>query len=299
MISCTTDIINSCPNDFEDIFLWGQWNEHKCISINTGRNSTGHWIGIKQQTKPNNVNFGIHLKIASSYKNLYYVFIHDYPAKAFYSSPTLSISNQEIKVIRLDRIENIELPEPYSNCKTYQEIEALSKENRLIQKTIEYNGVYTLKSCQFVCFFKYMSEKNGNHSFPGVYETDQVGVSNVSSKDLFRERIGFDYMNGCSECPQECNIARYEMEVLETDYSAFNDSYASTLELNTFEMYFYYEEIAYTKITQIPLITSASLFSKIGGLLGLFIGFRILGFIDILQFFIELVYLVTGFERNI
>lgn len=52
-------------------------------------------------------------------------------------------------------------------------------------------------------------------------------------------------------------------------------------------MFIYYKDLKYSKVTQIPKTQFPDLVAQIGGTLGLFIGFRLLSFIDILQFFLE------------
>jgi hypothetical protein len=49
-----------------------------------------------------------------------------------------------------------------------------------------------------------------------------------------------------------------------------------------------FKDLRYTRISQKPKTTWADLVSKIGGLLGLFVGVRLLSLMDICQFILEL-----------
>ena len=53
---------------------------------------------------------------------------------------------------------------------------------------------------------------------------------------------------------------------------------------------FFYEELSYLKTSQIPKTTIADLLSLIGGALGCFLGVNLLSFIEVLDFFIELLF---------
>jgi hypothetical protein len=62
----------------------------------------------------------------------------------------------------------------------------------------------------------------------------------------------------------------------------------SELTNTTFRLFVYYKELKYSKVTQIPKTQFPDLVAQMGGTLGLFIGFRILSFIEIFQFIVEM-----------
>jgi len=55
----------------------------------------------------------------------------------------------------------------------------------------------------------------------------------------------------------------------------------------SFKFFLTFEDLEYSEIIQSPAITAWDLASKLGGLLGLFLGFKILSFIDFFELFCD------------
>ena len=74
------------------------------------------------------------------------------------------------------------------------------------------------------------------------------------------------------------------------------------LQNNTLKLFVYYKNLKYSEIKQIPKTQFSDLVSQIGGTLGLFIGFKLLSCIEILQFLLEIVFIffkkLTSFNKR-
>jgi hypothetical protein len=57
---------------------------------------------------------------------------------------------------------------------------------------------------------------------------------------------------------------------------------------------FFYESLSYTVIDQIPKMNMLDLISNIGGNLGLFIGVSFLSFAEIIELFIEILFILKS-----
>lgn len=128
-------------------------------------------------------------------------------------------------------------------------------------------------------------------SFLGVYDDGKrdkcefEGWTNIHND--------FDYEANCFDvCPRECNSIKYEYEPQDLAGVAAVGDNVIPLTNSSFSLCIYFEDLRYTLITQKPKTTWADLISKIGGLLGLFVGVRLLSLMDIFQFVLELGQLV-------
>lgn len=91
------------------------------------------------------------------------------------------------------------------------------------------------------------------------------------------------------ECRKECPIGCYTVQ-LKNDYTETDmipDGALSTTHLR-FEM----PDLSSLNITQIPKLTLSSLVSSIGGSLGLFTGLSFLNFVEVLEFIIDIFFLI-------
>jgi hypothetical protein len=61
---------------------------------------------------------------------------------------------------------------------------------------------------------------------------------------------------------------------------------------NELDLYFYFSDLSYLEITQIPKINEYSLIASIGGSLGLFVGIRFLSLVEVVEYIIDLIYVI-------
>ena len=60
----------------------------------------------------------------------------------------------------------------------------------------------------------------------------------------------------------------------------------------------FYDDLSYTKISQQPQISLNILISNIGGLLGLFLGVSFLTMVEILESFLEIIYVFSDINNQ-
>ncbi len=173
---------------------------------------------------------------------------------------------------------------PYNNC---LEDERLSLENHqepMVVQTIKFNKKYKKEKCYFLCFLHEMTEQY-NCSFPQLYERNNTGRKcHETGYDFLQLEYQFDYDTCSSMCPDACNKKIYEIYT----YHSFNQNYEDSF----FKLRVYFTSTHLLDISQYPKTTRADLMSKIGGTLGFFVGLRLLSFIDIFQFCLEVIYLL-------
>jgi hypothetical protein len=135
-----------------------------------------------------------------------------------------------------------------------------------------------------------------------------------SSEQLFCAYVQYvefyssDLKQKCKECPEECESTVYDAIVSNSNFpsSKFsnlflkNDSRIqarfpngivtqSDLEKNMAYVNVFLNELTYTKIDQVQLVSGFDLLSNIGGTMGLFMGVSLLSFIEILEFLLEII----------
>ena len=107
-------------------------------------------------------------------------------------------------------------------------------------------------------------------------------------------------------CPEECNSTSYLMAASFSNYPA--KSYAENylllnntkkiyknyqeLKNNVLALNIYFSDLSFTLIGQQAKMVFLDLISNIGGLLGLFVGMSFLSLVEVLQVFIEIIYVL-------
>ncbi len=56
----------------------------------------------------------------------------------------------------------------------------------------------------------------------------------------------------------------------------------------------YFNDISYTKITQVPIVNGVGLLSNIGGVFGLFLGASLLTFMEIFEFLFKVINIILS-----
>jgi hypothetical protein len=119
------------------------------------------------------------------------------------------------------------------------------------------------------------------------------------------------------ECPLECDSVRYDVSISfskiipegyikflkENDLLSFlNPKFKLSTEndsKNLATISVFYNDLEYTRISQLPKMDFFDLISNIGGNLGLFIGISFLSFAEIIELFIETFYILFEKNRNL
>ena len=91
-----------------------------------------------------------------------------------------------------------------------------------------------------------------------------------------------------AECVQECEETKYFFSIVGSPIFPIPGSN----EPRKIEIKAFYRDLSYQQIDQLPKMTSNALVSSIGGALGLFSGIRFLSFVELLEFLIEVFFIL-------
>jgi hypothetical protein len=285
----------------------------KCFRYNSGKNNFGENIGIKSSTrggKTNGLRFKISLKIPAGYDfSELLLSIHNQ------SSPPSELYNTGFwmrpgswNYFEVERVLNERLSYPYSDCLNDPEEFSLNK--TLINYFINTNRIY----CYYICSQLYALQESlcGCTSNLTNFDNDcQYRVANSTVKSciseylsIFRKYLQYDK---CFEyCPLECNSMSYSISSYSEYFPATGvignktkkenglQKYKTYEELNKnlIIIYVYYKELKYTLISQQPETEIFDLISKIGGILGLFMGISFMSLIEILEILFEIMSII-------
>jgi hypothetical protein len=211
---CEFDRID-CRDKFDLITVFDDYGRRReCIRFNGGSNFTGHKIPRMYQTRETSIFNGLKLIVAHQTKELNLIYINDYERNSLYSADQL-IKNKESVSIALDKALVYKLGEPYNQCIKKDKIHTVDGE--LVNKTLDFNTVYSREKCNQLCFFKLTALKF-NCSFPGLYELthNSTDCTTFLNKKLMGVEINrFNASVDCvKECPFQCDKSHYELKVI-------------------------------------------------------------------------------------
>lgn len=157
------------------------------------------------------------------------------------------------------------LGEPYNHC----------KESPPDQR-------YHQMNCIESCIYRDIAYKY-NCSFDGLFRIEGL----VECSQNIQEHRD-EFYNSCkNECPKSCAWTEYSKTEPITEYVKNFEPSVSTLTRFIFSV-----EFSSLEISQIPKMTGFSYISNIGGSLGLFMGISFLSFVELIEFFIDVVFLI-------
>lgn len=285
-----------------------------CYRFNSGKDFHKNTIDIKNSTS-SGFYFGFWLELyVNSTKDFaqLIVYIHnqsDVPIslynKGFY------VSSGSVNYFVIDRFFEKKLPMPYNHC--YEDVKLFPLNRTLIDFILNKNQTYTQEGCIDLCRTLHYIETNNN--CPGCTLTSYD--DNIYAKCAFNldhnvrecalKAIENFQEDGpyklCSQyCPLECDSSSLEVyQIYEDLPSTGNTTSFNYPEFNTYEnvsknyfgLYFYYDDLKYTLITQQPKMQPFDLVSSMGGLFGLFLGMGLLSFFEIFHIFLEVIIILV------
>lgn len=263
--------------------------KQKCLRFNGGYNSSNHLVPRYQQTIGNSLIGGYVVVFKQTNKSGTYKLVHiNGMEEPILEQQTFLSKNQHVNIIEVEKVINEKLPLPFNECIGQEELD--SAKDNLIERTLKWNKVYTQSKCFNVCFFKKVTEKL-NCTYSHLYETD----SDVDCIDTYFSEIYqmfttnvFNIESTCTaECPLECHSTSYNYQKAEF--------LSEELVNNTFSFTISFPDLKVIKYIELPKTTYSNLISNIGGSLGLFVGIRLLSFVDILEFLFD--FLLLGIYK--
>ncbi|KAJ8943545.1 hypothetical protein NQ318_023056 [Aromia moschata] len=157
------------------------------------------------------------------------------------------------------------------------------------EKRLKYFKHYTQYNCKLECLTKLTLKKCGCVAFYMPNNLDMDGLEHSINRENNKEDIG-DARPKC-ECIPMCASVEYNVEITEIDYEWYKEFDAlGYAKLDDDELYAKSQLVIYFKSSHfIPyerneLYGHLDFLANIGGLLGLFVGFSLLSFFEIIYF---------------
>jgi len=316
-INYDTDCQDNPHNYFESFndTYYGQ-----CLRFNSGKNLNRDSIGlIKGFYGSSNDGLWLNFKLNSADRfGKLLIIIHNS------SIPPLNMANEDIKIspgrtnfITVHRTFSEKLGEPYNNC--LKDPEEFQKNKTLIQHLTNSGRSYSQKQCFDLCFNLKYFETNQcdctyepwDQVFAQCYARAKKFSTLYNCSEKFRTKFSENsFEQKCSEyCPLECDSIEYSLStytldypttgsISERDYSKHFSSQFETyeeVEKSFYSLVIFYKDLKYTYIKEEPYMVLADLISNIGGILGVFIGYSIISFMEIIELLIAIFY---PFKKN-
>jgi hypothetical protein len=217
----------------------------------------------------------------------------------------------------VDRIISKQLPHPYSNC-------GIDNENpeylgSFLYKMFENSNIqYSQQLCIDLCLQTFFIDdcnctSNSFFSFFNITNCKTESQS-ICSFNTYLETIlkNENFINqNCIEnglCPLECNHTEFRISQSYSKFSienyvdyilnhpGFKSKYdekeisLEDVENGIVKLNIYYDSLTYTESTESVSINFVSLFSSIGGFMGLFLGMSVMTLVEILEIIINIFY---------
>ncbi len=279
LIKCSFNTIPCDFNEFETQSIRSIFNDIKyCYIYNNGRNSSGHSVEIKMS---NSINHLEGLKLSFYLKNAKQrIFYHlgEPNENHSYKEIKSSIDARHKRYLIIEKLVEVKLERPYNPCdsdRTIKQSLDLKIKNKMRA------DVYTQLVCYDACMNIYI-EQNCNCSL-----VDRIFVNYTECYNCFKnEHRLFNFTKRCSNlCPLECNKTYYDVrkEGVSDENSGYSNDELSDMrdwllkmdnitKITDYQiqskvafMNFFFMDLKFTKITQIPKMIGSDIISNIGG----------------------------------
>jgi hypothetical protein len=306
---CQINYDSNCQNNLNKYFEYFNDSYYgQCLRFNSGKDLNGNLTNLMQgYYGGSNDGLWLNFKIDSNDKfNKLLVIIHNH------TTPPLNMANEDLKIspgrtnyITVDRTFRQKLSEPYSNC--IKDSNKFKKNKTLIDYLAKSGREYSQKQCFELCFnLKYFETNPCNCTFnpwDQVFEKCYVSVKKFTALFNCSEKFRIDFSHNYSfkqecidYCPVECDTIAYSFSTYTLEYpvsgnisiedkSKFDSNFNTYEEVqkNFYSLVIYYKDLKYTLLKDEPNMILADLISNIGGLLGVFIGYSFVSFIEIFE----------------
>jgi hypothetical protein len=306
-------------SDFNWIFTFLRGN---CYQFNANSSNlkkvktTGFQYGLRLFLGP----FSYSQKPVTYYAEGLRIYIHN---NSFLSPSVEQIFVERGKYtsISIKKVLTYKTPWPYSECSEYIDSGSSSARSDFYDFLKQSNSEYRQKDCIEVClqniiiadckcfYTRYPILKN---NIIPCFNSTQVKCTDVHTITLKNEEIE----KKCSlECPLECEYSSYEVTSSSLDYpsreffealnnySIQNELSFNYTDLNEFKrnhlgLNIYLSSMEFTELREKPQISFIDLVSNMGGALGIFLGFSIFSFIEMLEIFVQILFIITNSVRK-
>lgn len=311
-------------NDYFSTFEHPKYG--RCYKFNSGTNMLGEKKDILE-TRQSGVKNGLVIDIRfddfsiNDFGELI-VYFHNSSINSshlyFMDSNGYYLSSGTFNFFLIDRIYDINLPEPYSDC--LKDVATFKHNKTIIDFLASANSIYSQTLCLRLCTYLHLVEESGCGC--EVNSLDQVPAK--CSKQWNRQKKNYTLMD-CSinffnqfkknsiylkcgkYCPLECDSIKYRIlphsEAIPQLDGNISNSSRYTFNFYEFDTYadvrrryisfaVNYEELQYTFIQREPKIEAYNLVSNIGGTFSLFLGVSFISFIELIEILLEIIYIL-------
>ncbi len=299
--------------------LYNDTTYGKCYRFNSGLNMSNHFVPIKYSKTSgyfDGLSLGFYSNTSYDYGSIL-IYIHNHTMSPFTIFNKGSfISSGCFNYFVINRIYDQKLEYPFNNC--FKDILSIdySLTMMMVNTTIiDYfklnNWTYSQKECLSLCRNLKFNELNNCSCYLDRidYEINRYCYQFKDDKTrLCVNKFLANFNNldlcGTNYCPLECDSFSYEISektksisahygyVERTNMDFFNEFKTYENVSKTFYSFnVYYNDLKYTFIKQEPKIELFGLISNIGGILGLFLGFSFISFLELFEVVTELFYI--------
>lgn len=210
------------------------------------------------------------------------IYVTDNFVNSFLKIDPLRIEkNKEIYVSFYKACIETKLGYPFHNC-----TENLNKTNyhmncieECINKEIKDKYNCSIPSYYRIDGLEECGDKPQIYEVPNLWQTSDRYEKNIN----YIKNLTNEFFNLCeNECPEECESTTFKTKSIAI--SSIGDTVLS----------FSFSDFTTLNITQIPKMNLFSLVSNIGGSLGLFIGISFLSFFELIEFFIDVIFIYAS-----
>jgi hypothetical protein len=282
---CKTNMNNYFERYYDDLMSY-------CYRFNSGKNMSGHKVPIQTAF---NSGFDEGLWITWNTTGDLAVWIHD--ANNAPKSHRGNNRNGFINYASIDfetefafeKISDYKLGYPYNKC--LEDVDLFKTNKQIIDYLKLINRTLNRDICIDICFDLDYIEKNPCNCTEKLGSVwDKCVLSDIffqCSMDYYRKVYLKNIAN--EKCPQQCQMTTY---LVETKISPFK------LE-NQVRFRVYYKSLKHTVIIQSPKMILSDLISNVGGIIGVFLGISFLSFIEIIDFILQIIYILFFQNKKI
>jgi hypothetical protein len=319
-----TDILSACQFNYEKCdasdFEWSFDPYYgNCYSFNTGFNSSGHRVKLKESSVSGWL-FGLQLELYVNHNENLSLF-NDAKGLLVRINNSSYLVDQSLDGIRISpglrtnlaisREFNFIMPQPYSNCLVDSQFR--NYDSDLFRLILNSPYQYSQKFCLEQCFQReVLSQCNCTASvFVSLYkDAHQCGNTyeilcgfNTFSKIYLANNFIKDQC--LPSCPLECNNSNFKISSSSNvingnkyvnhimhNPNLLQDFTSKSVDANTAKesvsyLNIYYESLSYKLSYESPKMTMFTLLASIGGNLSLFLGISVFSLCELIQLFIE------------
>lgn len=298
ILRCTIKTTNCThPNSFEQIFSPTEGNcfTYKSISrTKKGRKKK------QEETSLAGVNYGLEL-VLNLEINEYLpgsaqigalVMVHHPDDFGNSASEAIFVAPQQATYIGLKMINISRLPAPYPE-------DCIDRWPEALTGSLTQNATYSQQACLKICLQKTIQRRCNCQSamLPQLELNSTLKICDTRRKTTRQcvEEVMFrpeDKVNDCS-CPPRCQVVNYDKTVsvarwpTREDRVTFDRGKPNINFQNLAKVVVYFQTMTCQEVTQQSAYTTAKLFSSLGGILGMYVGFSFLSLFEIIEVLIR------------